>query len=595
MRLRAILGLAFVWALSGTATAQKLFPSDADVAAAARNAVAIEARSGVVIGLLEADGSRRVVPVANVPMDGRTIFEIGSITKVFTGILLAEMAQRGEVHLEDPVEDLLPRGTAVPSRNGRRIRLVDLATHSSGLPRMPNNFAPADPKNPYIDYSDDRLYVFLEGYQLTRDVGERVEYSNLGAALLGHALALRAGKPYERLVTERILGPLGMTSTRIVLSADDRARLAQGHSASGQEVANWDLTTFAGAGGLRSTTEDMLKFLAANLTPPDSSLGRAIRESQVPRFPIDETSKIGLHWLVRTTRFGRTIVWHNGGTAGYRSYIGFDSVGRHGVVVLSNRSSADRLGLHLLDSREPVSVSGLATTFRVLPICLATLLVAAVLAAWRRTGASWRAAVVSAVTTAVALVVWMAGTTITANRGLLRFDTTPPTMLLVIAAVLIVTFSLATSSFGRRLAMGLPLWILVGAQAFRLPLELMMHRAYEVGLMPVQMSYSGANFDIVTGALAAVVAPLVATGRADLRIVRGWNYLGTLLLCNIIVIALLSTPTPLRVFTTVPANTWITAAPYVWLPSVMVPFAILGHIVICRRLRAMSQARTKME
>ena len=587
MRLRAILGLILVWALSGTATAQRLFPSDADVAAAAKNAVAIEGRSGVVIGLVETDGSQRVVPVANVPMDGRTIFEIGSITKVFTGILLAEMAQRREVSLEDPVQDLLPRGTTVPSRNGRQIRLVDLATHSSGLPRMPNNFAPADPQNPYVDYTEDRLYLFLRGHQLMRDVGESAEYSNLGAGLLGHALSLRAGKPYEELVTERILGPLGMTSTRIVLSADDRVRLAQGHSASGQEVANWDLTTLAGAGGLRSTTQDMLKFLAANLDPPESSLGRAIRESQVPRFPMNETSKIGLHWIVRTTRFGRTIVWHNGGTAGYRSYIGFDPVRRHGVVVLSNRSSADRLGMHLLDPREPVSIAGLVAAFRLLPIALATLLVAAVLAAWRRTGASGRAAVLSAVTTAVALVVWMAGTTVMANRGLLRFDTTPPTMMLVIAAVLIVTVSLAASSFGRRLATGLPLWILVGAQAFRLPLELMMHRAFEVGLMPIQMSYSGSNFDIVTGALAVVVAPLVATGRADLRIVRGWNYLGTLLLCNIIVIAVLSTPTPWRVFTAVPANTWITAAPYVWLPAVMVPFAILGHIVIYRRVRAM--------
>jgi len=139
--------------------------------------------------------------------------------------------------------------------------------------------------------------------------------------------------------------------------------------------------------------------------------------------------------------------------------------------------------------------------------------------------------------------------------------------------------------------MGLPLAVLVGVQGFRLPLELMMHRAYEYGLMPVQMSYSGLNFDIVTGVTALIVAVLVATGHAGVRTVRAWNVLGTLLLVNILVIAWLSAPTPWRVFKTEPANVWVTTAPYIWLPAVMVGLAILGHIVIYRRVR---QGQTKV-
>jgi hypothetical protein len=158
-------------------------------------------------------------------------------------------------------------------------------------------------------------------------------------------------------------------------------------------------------------------------------------------------------------------------------------------------------------------------------------------------------------------------------------------MVVVFVLVFVLSIGLGVSPVGRRLAAGLPLVVLVGVQAFRLPLELMMHRAYEFGLMPKQMSYSGLNFDIVTGITAIVVAVLLATGRAGIRTVRAWNWLGTLLLVNIIVIAALSAPMPWRVFREGPVNVWITAAPYVWLPAVMVAFAILGHIVIFRALR----------
>jgi CubicO group peptidase (beta-lactamase class C family) len=574
--------------------AQPAFPSDADIAALARKGVAIEGNAGVVIGLLSPADDGRVVAVADVPYDGRTLFEIGSITKVFTGILLADMAARGEVRLEDPVERLLPAGISVPSRHGRQIRLVDLATHTSGLPRMPDNFFPADPANPYADYSPERLYAFLRGHALTRDIGARAEYSNVGVGLLGHALSLRAGKTYEALVTERILQPLGMSGTRIVLRPEDRARLAPSHSPSGRPVPNWDLDALAGAGALRSSADDMLKFLAANVRPPANAVGRAIQAAQTPRARFGEATQVGLLWLTQTTGFGRTVVWHNGGTAGYRTFIGFDPQRGVGVVVLSNRSnSVDRLGQHLLDPRIAVSVAPIARGFHVLPIALAALLVLGVTASWRRTGATWlRTALVATATTAGAAA-WMGLTYVAALFGVLRFDGRVPAMMLLVPLMLALSIGLAVSRFGWRLATGLPLWVLVGFQSFRLPLELLMHQAYEAGLMPVHMSYSGLNFDILTGASAVVVAALVAMGRAGVRAVRAWNIGGSLLLCNIVVVSLLSTPTPLRVFRTQPPNTWVATAPYVWLPAVMVALAILGHIVVYRALKAMSPGRRR--
>jgi hypothetical protein len=179
----------------------------------------------------------------------------------------------------------------------------------------------------------------------------------------------------------------------------------------------------------------------------------------------------------------------------------------------------------------------------------------------------------------------MSGTYLLAAFGLLRFDTRPPTFMLLVVTLVVISVGLGISGVGRRLAAGLPLWILVASQAFRLPLELLMHEAYEAGLMPVQMSFSGLNYDILTGASAIIVALLVAAGRAGRATVRAWNLLGTVLLCNIVVIAMLSTPTALRVFRNPPANTWVATAPYVWLPAVMVAFAILGHLVVYRHLR----------
>lgn len=326
---------------------------------------------GIVIGVIDATG-RRVVAFGGLAkndsrrLDGETVFEIGSITKEITSLVLTDMARRGEVAVTDPVSKFLPAGVRVPERNGRRITLADLSLHSSGLPRMPGNFSPKDNTNPYADYTVQQLYDFLSGYQLTRDVGAQYEYSNLGAGLLGHVLSLRAGMGFEELVRARVLDPLGMSNTHIRLTPEMQARLAVGHKETPRTpenpfgltpVPNWDLPTLSGAGALRSTANDMLTFLAAYLGYAQTPLAGAMADQLATRRPSDQVDfEVGYGWRVQR-KHGSTIVWHGGATGGYRCYIGFDPEARAGVIVLSNvlMPLVDDIGPHLLNPKYPLA------------------------------------------------------------------------------------------------------------------------------------------------------------------------------------------------------------------------------------------------
>jgi serine-type D-Ala-D-Ala carboxypeptidase/endopeptidase len=261
------------------------------------------------------------------------------------------MAQRGELALTDPVAKFLPPKVSVPGRAGRSIAHRDLATHTSGLLSMPDDLRPADPTNPFADYSAEQLYGLLSGDELMRDVGEAFAYSNLG-----YALARQAGASYETLVRSRILVPLGMNSTAIVLSPDLMSRLAAGHDSQLQAVSNWDLPAFAGAGALRSTANDLLTFLGAVLGYTDSPLAPAMVEMLTVRTPTGNPGlDIALGWVVRI-RAHDEIVWHNGGTGGYRTFLGYLRKARVGVVVLSNAAVAgDDIGFHLLDAGIPLT------------------------------------------------------------------------------------------------------------------------------------------------------------------------------------------------------------------------------------------------
>lgn len=326
---------------------------NAEIAAAIKARVDAKQVAGLVVATIEPDGSSSMAAYGNPgpdakPLDGDSVFEIGSITKVFTAILLADMADRGEVKLDDPVAKHLRAGVRVPERNGKAITLIDLSTQSSGLPRMPDNMKPANPMNPYADYTVEQLFEFLGRHELTRDIGAQFEYSNLGVGLLGQALAMRAGKTYETLVKERILDPLQMDHTGVTLTPWMQEHLAKGYSPGGMAMPNWDLPTLAGAGALRSTMNDMLKFLRANLDTSEARLPRLMQQTHVVRRSVGKDMSIGMNWLTRSMS-GRDVVWHNGGTGGYRTWIGFDKSRRIGAIVLGNSAIGyDDLGFELV-------------------------------------------------------------------------------------------------------------------------------------------------------------------------------------------------------------------------------------------------------
>lgn len=296
-------------------------------------------------GTLKAGGST--------PVTGQSLFEIGSISKVFTTLVLARVMQENGISLDDEAEQYLPESMSLPEYKDREIVIRDLVTHTSGLPSLPDNMFPEDSSNPYADYTMEKLKKYLATTELTRAPGSKFEYSNLGLSLVGHILETVTGKEYEQLVIDKIAKPLNMGDTKIMITDTDSSRLAIGHS-KGKTVANWDLPVFEGAGALRSTGNDMMVFLKTQMGNKKSALWPYIQKTQQPLFVIEEglsrqTDKIGMGWFYATDK--DTIMWHSGGTGGYRSFIGINKETGSGTVVLSN-STADisDLYFHLIDS-----------------------------------------------------------------------------------------------------------------------------------------------------------------------------------------------------------------------------------------------------
>ncbi len=281
------------------------------------------------------------------------MFEIGSITKVFTGLLLAVAVLRGELSLDTPVQELLPGGATLPGKHGVPISVLHLTTHRSGLPRSPlGTVAEArtvliDRANPYRDLSPDRVLDAVAHSRLRRTPGTgRIAYSNLGVGLLGLALAnaARAGS-YAELVRSRICGPLGMADTD-VLENIDPDRLAVGYQR-GRPIDHWSLTGLAGAGALLSSGNDMLRFLAAQLEPESTPLAEAVALSHQERHHTRGFG-IALGWIIMGSP-NHPILWHNGGTGGFASFAGFDPRRGTGTVVLANsRRGPEAAGLRLL-------------------------------------------------------------------------------------------------------------------------------------------------------------------------------------------------------------------------------------------------------
>jgi D-alanyl-D-alanine-carboxypeptidase/D-alanyl-D-alanine-endopeptidase len=298
--------------------------------------------------------------VPHLAMDGGAVFEIMSITKVLTSLLLADMAARGEVVVDDPVAKYLPPSVTLHEferehKKARPITLLDLATYTSGLPNMPGNLPPdwyAGPK-PMADYTEAKLYEFLSSYVPKYEPGTHYEYANLSFGLLGIALARRAGKSYEELLIERVCGPLGLTHTRITLTGEMRRHLVQGHDLDLKPTQLWDWPAMPGAGYVRSTASDLTIFLKACMglapTPLSTPIARLLATRKAT--PLAGTD-VGMGWFISSSdgkadgkaegkADGKSdgkeeIVWKSGLSTGCSTFIGFSTKRRRGAVLLSN-------------------------------------------------------------------------------------------------------------------------------------------------------------------------------------------------------------------------------------------------------------------
>jgi D-alanyl-D-alanine-carboxypeptidase/D-alanyl-D-alanine-endopeptidase len=298
---------------------------------------------GVAIGVID-HGKQRVFNYG--AARGDSMFEIGSVTKTFTGLALAQLAVQGKVRLDEPVRPMLfPNLAAGPA--GAEITLLDLATHRAGLPSVPDNLDPKDPGNPFADYDRAALHAFLASHGTSRPADAKYSYSSFGIALLGYALANRADVPYPQLIRTEITEPLRMNDTVFALSPEQERRLIQGHDATLDPIDAGlrESGIFASAVGAKSTVEDLLTYLDANLHPeryavgaapgsPAATLPAAFAIDHQPRGIAKPNTEVALAWLF-DRESGR--YEHGGTTPGYTAQVEFAPNQDRGIVVLYNR------------------------------------------------------------------------------------------------------------------------------------------------------------------------------------------------------------------------------------------------------------------
>jgi CubicO group peptidase (beta-lactamase class C family) len=308
-----------------------------------------------------------------------TLFEIGSITKTFTALALERQIEQGVVRLDEPVQELLPLGVNLPEA-ARGVTLGHLTTHTSGFPRLPPGMSRLTAigmllfgTDPYAGYNEADLLASVRKVKLQSPPGTKSLYSNFGVTLLGYLLSSKAGCSYETLVWREVCLPLGMKDTTTAPDRAQEPRVAQGYRAVlrcgplllALRSAPWFKgNPLSGAGGLRSTAADMLKYLQANMHPGGGPLEQALRQSHEPLFKEDERISFGMNWIRSPDKaLGQTLIWHNGGTGGFCSFLGFTADGRFGVLVLAN-SMADMDAPALAILRDAVSRFGAGESAR---------------------------------------------------------------------------------------------------------------------------------------------------------------------------------------------------------------------------------------
>lgn len=307
--------------------------------------------------VVERGGVERAYVCADPKEDGRigpeTAFEIGSIAKTMTAALLADLILQGKASLDEPLEDLLPQGVRVPRFDELPILLRHVVTHTSGLPRLPPAMEIRDPSDPYASLDVETLLGSLEGLELSRAPGAEYEYSNYATMILSHAIARRAGVPFETLIQDRLFTPLGMKGTHLG-APPPGVRAAQGHDPNGREVPAWNIAPeLSGVGGVRATLDDMVAYVEAHLGMVDAPIVEALRHTHAA---VKETPpRLAMNWLLARISRGE-ILAHEGGTGGFSSLIAIDPRAERGVIVLSDTSvpSLGDVGIHLMDPGFPL-------------------------------------------------------------------------------------------------------------------------------------------------------------------------------------------------------------------------------------------------
>ena len=283
------------------------------------------------------------------PDADQTLFEIGSISKTFTAILLADEVTKGKMQLNDPIDKYLPDSIGKMRFKDAPITLQTLSNHTSGFPGLPANFFQKgdNEEKPYQNYDEKRMFSYLKNFKPYREVGVNYEYSNFAVGLLGTILARQNQTSYEQLIVDKICQPLQMKNTKISLQSTDNQHFAQGYDENGKVTSAWDMNTLAGAGGIRSTVNDLVKYVMANMTAAPKELQEAINLTHKTTFNKDK-NVIGLGWVL-PSKTNSNLYFHNGGTGGFRSFAGFDKERQIGIVILSNATeSVDGIGFGLL-------------------------------------------------------------------------------------------------------------------------------------------------------------------------------------------------------------------------------------------------------
>lgn len=351
---RAIPACALGFAVNAGATSEEALRSAVDQRLSGDRTGACMA-----VAVVESDAVARTFRCADAKDAARigvdSAFEIGSVSKTMTAVLLADLILQGKGSLDDRLADWLPPGTKVPQYDGRPILLRHVVTHTSGLPALPSRLHAKDMADPYAGLDASALLASLADAKLDAAPGTRFEYSNFASMVLSYAVARKAGSDLETLLKRRLFAPLAMDKA-YVSAKPDGVRVATGHSQNGTAVPAWTFATdLAGVGGVHATLEDMIRYVQASLDLSESAISPAL---ELSRKKVSEQPAMAMNWML-VPLAGRTLHLHEGGTGGFSSFVALDPANRRGVVILSDTSwnsigGLGALGLHLVEPSLPL-------------------------------------------------------------------------------------------------------------------------------------------------------------------------------------------------------------------------------------------------